>query len=229
LNIRRASDETRERLEKTDAVDFQILIRQEVQQLLERLSAFAFDCGLDTLELIELLRVASIKTAAKRQMEPDERISISRVSALTGISRTQISGVLKSNKRSQITARESVLNRILRGWRSDSRFLTGHRPKALKLFGRNPSFEFLVKLYGRGLPVRAVFDELICVGAIELLPCQIVVLLKPFAVHERISHKETEALLKKVRDLLGSGARGQRVLEAKTNSPQRRRNLRRIR
>lgn len=230
MNIRRASDKTRDRIEWSDAVTIQVSARKIVEQLLDGLLDLTFDCGLDTIELMSTLRRVSISLAVKRQLRTGERLSISRVSAVTGISRAEISNLLKSEARteSKNNPNESVLNRILSAWRMDVRFLAGRRPKALKLFGRGASFESLAKLYGRGLPIRAIFDELISIGAIELLPSQIVVLKKPFAVGESVTRKNIEALRAKVIELFGHGPRDQISLEGRTGSYQRRRNLKRV-
>jgi Family of unknown function (DUF6502) len=190
----------------------------------------AFDCGLDTIELISLLREVSIQRAVKRQSRPGERISISRISAVTGISRGEISGLInsKSRAKSKTTSHESVLNRILRGWRSDARFLIRRRPKSLALFGRAASFEALAKTYGRGLPIRAILDELICVGAIEVSSSRMVLLKKDFAIHDCTAHKDIQALLAQIIELFIEVSGARYNLEAKIDSDQRRRNFKRV-
>ena len=191
----------------------------------------AFDCGLDSIELIALLREVSIQRAVKRQSRPGQRVSISRISAVTGISRAEISALLKAKSKikSHAASHESVLNRVLRGWRSDARFLMRRRPKSLELFGRAASFELLVKTYGRGLPIRAILDELISVGAIEVPASRIVVLKKPFAVHDRAAHKDIQALLGQIVELFIEVSGDRHMLETKMDSGQRRRNFKRAR
>ena len=190
----------------------------------------AFDCGLDTIELISLLREVSIQRAVKRQSRPGERISIARISAVTGISRGEISGLINSKSRAKSKAifHESALNRVLSGWRSDARFLIRHRPKPLALFGRAASFEALVKTYGRGLPIRAILDELICVGAIEVSSSRMVVLKKDFATHDCAAHKDIQALLGRIVELFIEVSGARYNMEAKTYSGQRRRNFKRV-
>lgn len=190
----------------------------------------AFDCGLDTIELISLLREVSIQRAVKRQSRPGARISISRISAVTGISRGEISGLLnyKSRAKSKTNSHESVLNRILGGWRSDARFSIRRRPKPLALFGRAASFEALIKTYGRGLPIRAILDELICVGAIEVSSSRMVLLKKDFAIHDCAAHKDIQAILGQIIELF-IGVSGARYnLKAKTDSGKQRRNFKRV-
>jgi hypothetical protein len=191
------------------------------------LSDFTFDCGLNTIELVSLLREASIRIAVKRQLQPGERISISRISAVTGISRAEISKLLKSGSSRKSKVRENVLNKILGAWSSDARFSTRRRPKALKLFGRGASFESLVKLHGRGLPIRAIFDELICREAIELLPSQTVVLKKALAVQGRVLRKDPEALGAKFSKVFRDSW-VQDASEPRRYPPLRRRNLKRV-
>ncbi len=46
------------------------------------------------------------------------------------------------------------------------------RPCELKVYGRGKTFDSLARKYGLGIPTRAVLDELIRAGSIELLPNQ---------------------------------------------------------
>jgi hypothetical protein len=227
LNIRRAIDKTRKRVERSEAINFQISAENAFKRVLELLSDLTFDCGLDTVELVSLLRQASVQIAVRRQLQSGERVSISRISAVTGISRAEISRLLKSGSDDKSRARESVLNKILGAWHNDARFATRRRPKALKLYGRGASFESLVKLHGRGLPIRAIFDELMNRGAIELLPSQTIVLKKPFAAHGRVTRKDLEALGERVNDIF-RGSWGENASNAMEDSPRKRRNLKRI-
>jgi uncharacterized protein DUF6502 len=185
---------------------------------------------MDAIELISLLREVAIQRAAKRQSRSGQRVSISRISAITGISRGEISGLLNSQSRAEWkTTHESVSNRVLRGWRSDARFSMRGRPKSLELFGRSASFEQLVKTYGRGLPIRAILDELTCVGAIEVTSSRTVTLKKSFAVHDPAVRKVTHALLAQIIDLFIEASGDRLTAEAKMESGQKRRNFKRVR
>lgn len=214
---------------KSDAVDLQISARNAIKEVLGVLAELAFDCGLDTIELISLLREVSIRRAARRQLCLGDRVSVSRISAVTGISRGEISLLLKpgSSTKSSTVPHENLISKILRAWHSDPKFQTRRRPRALKLYGRGATFESLVSIYGRGLPARAILDELISLEAIKLLPSQLVVPSKPLAIHKRVVRKDMQALRAGIIDLVRPRVADQLDLEPKITSPQRRRNFKR--
>ena len=214
-----------------DSAASQASARKEIKRLLEGTLDLAFDYGLDTIELVFLLREVSIWQAVKRQSQPGVRVSISRIAAVTGISRGEISSLLNSGSiaKSKAPSHESVLNRILRAWRSDPGFLSRRRPKPLKLFGKAASFESLVRMYGRGLPVRAILDELLSVEAIEILASQEVVLKKPFATNERTTRKPLQLLQGQIIELFAKDMIDECAIKAATNLRSRRKNFKRVR
>jgi hypothetical protein len=200
------------------------LIRKEITRLLKAVVNLAFDFGLDSIELISILREESIRRAVERQSVQGGRVSISRLSAVTGISRAEISALINSKARanSKKSRQENVLNRILKAWRCDDRFLLRRRPKSLDLFGKAASFDLLVKTYGRGLPTRALFDELLSVGAITVCSSGKVVLKKSFAGHDRAARSDIQASMGKIIELLVELSGDPITSEVKTDSGRRR-------
>jgi hypothetical protein len=153
--------------------------REALGELLEPLAGFALDAGLSIHEVETLLRIAAVRSAAKRQREFSRRVNISGVAASTGLSRAEISRILKSPARTEATttttkAREQqATNRILSAWHEDPQFTKSNgQPAELKIFGAGATFDALVKQHGRGLPTRAMLDELARAQALEVLPGQ---------------------------------------------------------
>ena len=120
-----------------------------------------------------ILRTAAVQSAAARQLEGGSRVNISGIAAVTGIPRGEVSRLLRSGGSPTAGTTEhqqNVMSRILSAWHRDARYVTaGRRPRSLKIFGEGLTFESLVGIYGHGIPVRAVLDELTRVGAIQLL------------------------------------------------------------
>jgi hypothetical protein len=141
-------------------------------QLLAPLSDFALDCGLSIAEVNSLFRQAAVRRAAARQLEHAHRVNISGIAAMTGISRGEVSELLNPAHRSSgktAKTRQRLTNRILSAWYSDPRFTTtNRRPANLKIYGRGATFESLVREHGRGIPIRAILDEMLRSGAIEM-------------------------------------------------------------
>jgi hypothetical protein len=233
------------RLRKSDGSGAQAAARKAFRELLEPLSHFAFDCGLSVNELNSILREAAVRSAAGRQIEDDRRVNISGIAATTGISRGEISQILKNGGTAtdQIgDRRQNSINRILAAWHRDPRFLTANRlPAKLNLYGRGFTFESLVRRHGRGIPVRAIFDELTRIGAVELTASQKIYPKMSVAVDRRITREVIEAfgswatdlLLARLRNVKSpeaptSRAAGSRVTISAEGRSKRRRNFRRI-
>jgi hypothetical protein len=159
-------------------------------------------------EVNSISREAAVRGAAGRQLEDEKRVNISGIAAATGVSRGEISRILRDGH----TAPEPIddrhqnpANRILTAWHRDPRFLTSNRlPAALKLYGRGATFESLVRQYGRGLPTRAVFDQLTRIGAIEIRASRQVSPKMSVAVDRRITPKMTKAYGDWAADLLST-------------------------
>lgn len=215
--------------------------RKSLTKLLRLVSALAFHCGLSISEVNILLRKAAVQSAAARQLESGDRVNISGIAASTGIPRGEVSRILNSGEKPTFGAmqgRPSTVRTVLSAWQCDPEYLTGdRRPRNLKIFGAGSTFESLVRTYGQGLPVRAVFDELKRIGAIQFTTSQEVVPKIPLVIHSRLTRKSindieatTEIFL---RLLSTSGAASKRVsgnkaqFVAKGCPKDRRRNLHR--
>jgi hypothetical protein len=98
--------------------------------------------------------------------------SISRVSVITGLSRKEVKRLLELPE-PQSRSDEETYNRaarVIAGWRRDRDFHDRQgNPSVLKIKGRSTSFAELVKRFSGDLPVRAVLDELLRVGAVKLI------------------------------------------------------------
>jgi uncharacterized protein DUF6502 len=186
--------------------------RRALKKILSPLSGFAVDCGLSVSDVNSILRECAVKYVVARQLEEASRVNISGVAAMTGISRAEISRILKMTDTdiSQSAARrESPTARVLRAWRQDPRFMTANgAPKALKVYGRGPTFESLVKAYGRGIPIRAFFDELTRVGAIEMRASKEIIPRKSWEISRRNAVRNISAIGCGFNNLISSASKG---------------------
>lgn len=235
----------RPRLKKSNGSSVPPAARKVLKKLLEPLSRLAFDCGFSVNELHSMLREAAVRSAACRQLEHERRINISGIAATTGISRGEISRILKYGEIATdkvSNGRQNPINRILAAWHSDSRFLTANQlPAELDLYGRGFTFESLVRRHGRGIPVRAIFDELTRIGAVELTASQKIFPKTSVAVNRQITPEVIEAFGGWATDLLSAELRNAkssyapvskaarlRVTISAEGRSKRRRNFRRI-
>jgi len=188
--------------------DVRAVARRALLQLLEPLSEFVIDTGLSTNELNSILRHAAVRSMAARQLEVSDRVNISGIAATTGIPRSEISRILKnSDKKNEKLndRRQQSTNRILAAWHEQPKFTDANgQPADLKLYGRGVSFESLVKAYGRGIPTRAVLDELVRTHAVDVLPSQKIRAKTSLSVHRGISHQMIKAFGDRAAELLST-------------------------
>ena len=179
------------------------------------MSGFAVDCGLSVSDVNSILRERTVKYVVARQLKEAGRLNISGVAAMTGISRAEISRILKTPDTATSQGpnrRESPIDRVLTAWRQDPRFTTSNgRPKGLRVYGRGPTFESLVRAYGRGIAVRAFFDELTRVGAIEMGPSKEILPRKTWEINRRNAVKNINAIGDAVNNLISSALKGMRL------------------
>ncbi|HMD74060.1 MAG TPA: hypothetical protein VKG05_09395, partial [Steroidobacteraceae bacterium] len=64
-------------------------------KVLAPIADFALDAGLSVREIKSIFQITSVKLLADRQIKQGQRRSISAISARTGISRNEISRIIK--------------------------------------------------------------------------------------------------------------------------------------
>jgi hypothetical protein len=188
--------------------DVRAAARKALSQVLEPLAAFVIDAGLSTSDVCLIVREAAVKFVARSQLETAQRINISGIAATTGIPRAEISRILKQNtihNDRENDRRQQSTNRILARWHDKPKFSVIHGQAAtLKLYGPGATFESLVKLYGRGIPARAVLDELLRSRVVEVLPGQRVRAKASASVHSRLSPQMVKRFGDRASDLLST-------------------------
>jgi hypothetical protein len=144
-----------------------------LKRVLGPLIDLMFDAGITVRQLNQLLRECAVQSAVRRISKKNGR-SKSRIAILTGLPRSEVARILKSNNRAPINRLgEHPARRVLAGWFDNPRFLSPiGDPAVLPIFGKRRSFEQLVGVYSGGIPVRAMLDELTQLDAVERLPNQ---------------------------------------------------------
>jgi hypothetical protein len=193
---------------KSKRHDMRKVARKALSQLFEPLAGFVIDAGLGTQELHSILREAVVRSVAARQLEAHHRVNISGIAATTGIPRAEISRILNSKASAHgrsVHRQEKSTNRILAAWHEEPKFTNASgQPADLKLYGRGATFESLVKCHGRGIPTRAVLDELVRARAVEVLSSQKVRAKVYFAVDRGITPQAVRAFGDRATELLST-------------------------
>jgi len=201
------SQET-ERANRVKRNDVRVIARKALLQLLEPLAGFVLDSGLSTLELQSIYREAAVRSVAAKQAEFGRRINISGIAASTGIPRAEISRILQSADKPHVymaDLKQKSTNRILAVWHQDPKFTDSNgQPADLRIYGRGITFETLVRGYGRGIPTRAMLDELARAGAVEVLSSQRVRAKTSVAVDRGVSPRAIRAFGDRAAELLST-------------------------
>jgi len=131
--------------------------------------------GISYLEFAEVARQVFVDVAGRDFTLPKRKISLSRIAIMTGLSRKEVARLAREGKNKKALS-GSIFNRVtrvLQGWYTDPDFTGPYGvPLDLKIddAGRRISFSELVRRYSGDMPARAMFDELLRVGAVRIEP-----------------------------------------------------------
>jgi hypothetical protein len=138
------------------------MLRPMVRLLLRR--------GISYRLFADVARHVYVDVAEQDFAIPGRKPSFSRTAVLTGINRKDIAK-LKERPHplsSDIGEKRSPSARLIDGWINDRRFHDDRGlPSALPIEGRLASFQLLVTQYCSDVPVRAMLDELMRIGAVQ--------------------------------------------------------------
>jgi len=129
--------------------------------------------GISYLEFAEVARQVFVDVAGRDFTLPKRKISLSRIAIMTGLSRKEVARLAREGKNKKATGGSmfSRAGRVLQGWFTDPDFTGPYGvPLDLKFddTARKVSFAELVRRYSGDMPARAMFDELLRVGAVRI-------------------------------------------------------------
>lgn len=118
----------------------------------------------------ELAKKVFVDVADVEFQEPGKKQTVSRISALTGLTRKEAKRLreLVAVGEGESQARYSRATRVIGGWLNDARYQDGRgKPRVIPLDGDPPSFAALVKSYSGDIPTQAMFRVLAEAEVIE--------------------------------------------------------------
>jgi hypothetical protein len=185
-----------------------VAARAALSSIFFPLAGFAVDVGLSARELQAMVRAAAVNVVADRQKTSKLRVSISGIAAITGIPRAEVSRILRAKR----TGAQLIIghwphsvNKILSVWNENPKFTNrSGRPADLRIYGPGRTFETLIGRHGGGLPVRAVLDELVRTGSVEISNPQRLKLRSPILMDRAFSSDEIKIFSGRVAQLIES-------------------------
>lgn len=151
--------------------DLKKIISSAVVTLLRPLVRILLKNGIPYGTFSDLVKWTYVDVALKEFGIEGRKQSISRVSIITGLSRKEVKRLKEIPVPDDLgtTERYNRAARVITGWLRDSRFVDSEgEPKVLPLEGDEVSFSALVKAYSGDVPARAVLDEMLHTGVIEV-------------------------------------------------------------
>jgi hypothetical protein len=142
-----------------------------VRRLLRPVVRVMLRNGVGSDEFESVAREVFVDVAEHDFALPNRKQTDSRISVLTGLSRRQVALI---RKRAFVgldreDAQHNRAERVITGWLREDDFLDDHGdPRILPLEGAT-SFDSLVKRFAGDVPSRAVADELLRIGNVEML------------------------------------------------------------
>lgn len=143
------------------------------RRLMEPLVRILIRNGVSYGEFAELLKTLYVETAERHFAIPDRKPSQSRLAILTGLTRKEIAKQKAVIAQGGIVAHSNLnrVNRVLTGWHTDGEFTGPYGlPVELPFESKEAvSFAELVRRYSGDMAPRAMLDELLRVGAVEMV------------------------------------------------------------
>lgn len=145
-------------------------IEPHLEKILLSLASLLLKNGYGFGRVSKLAKRSFVRAAQEISRRDGAKTSIARIATLTGLTRIEVSRLLKAEKLGRIES-DGELNRATRvafGWASDAQFLNEQgRPRALPLSSRKGSFAQLVRKYSGDIPARAMLIEMKRLGMVR--------------------------------------------------------------
>jgi len=142
-----------------------------VRKLMRPLVKILIRNGVAYGALAEVVRELYVDVAFEDFKQDGKKITVSRVSALTGLTRKEVKRLheLQASDTGTGQQRYSRAVRVLSGWMNDKRFNDSEgKPLALNVDGKRKSFELLVREYSGDIPTMAMLAILEDAGSVKL-------------------------------------------------------------
>lgn len=147
------------------------VVLDAIHDLFKPLATVVISTGISHQEIESTLRKALVEVATADYGIRGRPTNISRVAAMTGLSRKEVGRIRSDLKDGEpLKAKHSPVHRVLSGWQEDCDFSDADgKPGKLPFRGESRSFEALVTRYVGDYPPGAIRTELQRIGCIETL------------------------------------------------------------
>ena len=178
-----------------------------VLRLLRPLVRVLLRNGMSYGTFTELARWVYVDVAMQEFTIEGRKQSTSRVAVLTGLSRKEVKR-MQGIQRPDDSAQDEKYNRaarIIAAWRREPEYQDANgEPSPLSITGPWATFSDIVRRYSGDMPVRAVLDELLRIGAVQQLDNGKIALVKKAYIPETSEKDKIHILGTDVGHLIGT-------------------------
>lgn len=136
-------------------------LRVVVQKVLRGIADLMIDADLPMREFEDIAKRAFVSVAGARALRRNGTVNRSRVAAITGLSRAEVTALFADANSVTRASHKSRAGRVVDGWSTDRRFRTAARtPRVLTISNGAGSFSELVRLYAGDIPPKAILDRM---------------------------------------------------------------------
>lgn len=142
---------------------------KNLESVLASLSQLLVASGYGFHRAMRMAKQAFVE-AARNLEGGKKKVSIARIAASTGITRVEVSRILRTSARnsSNFAQPQNRAAQVALGWITDNRFSDdSHHGRALKFSGKSSSFTALTKSYSGDIPARAMLTEMKRLGMVR--------------------------------------------------------------
>ena len=167
-------------------------------EILSSIAAILVSTGYGFTRVNELTKLAFVRAADSADLKSGPRLSIARIAALTGLTRTDVSKIIRADiiKSPAIGRPTNRVARVASGWATDRSFSQkGVGPRHLKFAGAGVTFTDLVKRYSGDIPPKAMLTEMIRLGMTRRNKSGHLVLVRSDVVPSRRTTKALKAAI----------------------------------
>jgi hypothetical protein len=150
-----------------------------LRHMLRPVARYCLRSSLGLQELLEMSKVVLLEVAAEEMIKNENKINISRLSAMTGVHRKDAVRIYREKDVNNESTR--FVSRVVGQWRQDPRFLNDKgKPKPLSFRGEDSEFSQLVVLVSQDLHPGTVLFELERLGAVKRVKEELQLLVKAY-------------------------------------------------
>jgi hypothetical protein len=167
-------------------------------EILSGIAKILVSTGYGFSRVNELTKIAFVNAARSLDQNAGSKLSIARIAALTGLTRTDVSQIIRPRKgQSHSLAKPTTrIARVANGWATDKKYtlkVTG--PRHLTFAGNGNTFSALVRQYSGDIPPKAMLTEMVRLGLVRKDKRGLLMLTRTDVVQSRMSTNALKAVI----------------------------------